>query len=1028
MPTLSKSDFKKIKKEKMKGDLKIMKQIILSNEEEANEELMWQPRTKATAATAGARGADCCAVTGVTLSKSTLELKVNDTHTLKETVKPSNATDSSVRWSSNKESVATVSASGLVCAKKAGTATITVETNDGGFTKTCKVTVKQPVTGVSISNTSLSLEVNGSYTLVATVAPSNATNPKVTWTSDNEAVATVSSSGLVCAKKEGTATITVKTSDGGYEASCEVTVKPATVKVTGIELEKTSLTMQVNDTEFLTACVKPSNATNQKIIWTSCSPDVVSVSNSGMVCAKQTGVVKITARTEDGGFSRTCVVTVTPNIVAVTGVRISHTTLELKANESRQLTANTLPSNTTNKRIDWTSSDESVATVRTSGLICAKKAGTTIITASCEEYSATCILTVIEGGVPVTGVELSQTSLSMEVDSSYLLQAEIFPSNATNKAVTWCSCSSDVATVSKKGLIQAKTTGSVKITATTEDGEFSETCWVTIVPKGTLEQVPVESVSITSQEETYHLVKMGETLSLNATVMPAAATNQEVVWLSEDASIATVDTNGVIHPRREGEVKIMATAVAGGKTAEYWVKVIPAVFVEDLLIDLAYKSGNTYQFAATTVPATATGALVWTSSDPSILSIDDNGVGTRLKDGAVTITATAKTTIRQVAQFEEEKNEGADDTDWGGAIGWFVLTFIVPFGFLLTLSGCSSEQGDTVTPTHTFETDDPYETPEETPGPTETPKPETLEPSKYVCITEDVAVNVRSSTTTSIETNKLLKVEPEIYIKYLSTEKGEDGQDWYKVQLFNEVEAYVRSDMGEIKLEGPSTAVFDEKGNILYYHCEDRKYLDEYRMMVNASYIYDNLISKGVEIKTADGSNTVIKWTPDAIYGLLGNVAKESRVNPDCWENGKNSPTGGYGLTQWTPKEKYTSWAIDNYGNVDAFLGNMDWQLDRIRYEVYWDSVDDDGGQWHSSEYGAGMSFCEYVQTEASEEISAEDLGEAFLRGYEKPKALIEGTEEKRQELITERRRLTKNWKEFFESNKLIAYKHEVNS
>ena len=574
----------------MKGDLKIMKKIILSNEEEANEELMWQPRTKATAATTGARGATCCAVTGVTLSKSTLELKVNETHTLKETVAPDNATDKSVRWSSNKESVATVSASGLVCAKKEGTATITVETNDGGFT-----------------------------------------------------------------------------------ASCEVTVKPATVKVTGIELENTSLIMQVNDTSFLTACVKPSNATNPKIIWTSCSPDVASVNSSGLVCAKQTGVAKITAKTEDGGFSRTCVVTVTPNIVAVTGVRISHTTLELEANESCQLTANTLPSNATNKKIDWTSSNESVATVRTSGLVCAKKAGTTIITASCEDYSATCILTVIEGGVPVTGVELSQTSLSMEVDSSYLLQAEVFPDNATNQTVTWCSCSSDVATVSEKGLIQAKTTGSVKITATTEDGNFSETCWVTIVPKGTLEQVPVESVSITSQEETYHLVKMGETLSLNATVMPAAATNKEVVWLSEDASIATVDASGVIHPRSEGEVKITATSVVGGKTAEYWVKAVPATFIEDVFIDLAYKSGNTYQFVATTVPATATGKLVWTSSDPEIMSINDNGLAIRKKDGLVTITVRAETNAEDVTDFVKEK-ACHENVDW-----WIVAIGIVAF-------------------------------------------------------------------------------------------------------------------------------------------------------------------------------------------------------------------------------------------------------------------------------------------------------------------------------------------------------------
>ncbi len=349
---------------------------------------------------------------------------------------------------------------------------------------------------------------------------------------------------------------------------------------------------------------------------------------------------------------------------------------------------------------------------------------------------------MIEGGVPVTGVELSQTALSMEVDSAYLLQAEIFPSNATNSAVTWCSCSSDVATVSEKGLIQAKTTGSVKITATTEDGNFSETCLVTIVPKGTLEQVDVESISITSQEETYHLVKMGETLCLNATVMPTSATNQEVVWLSEDVSVATVDTNGTIHPRSEGEVRITATSVAGGKTAEYWVKTVPSTFIEDVVIDLAYKDGNVYQFTATTIPETATGKLVWTSSNSEIMSIDDNGLAIRKKDGLVTITVRAETNAENVADFVKEK-AWYENIDWWTValgivaflIGDFLTSTLVLAQLIFHFFIKDDENEEDVTgeiPEDSIENDDEY-IEEPTPGPTETPeKPE----DKYVSLAQ----------------------------------------------------------------------------------------------------------------------------------------------------------------------------------------------------------------------------------------------------------------------------------------------------
>lgn len=169
-------------------------------------------------------------VVGVTLDQDSISLDVGDSHTLTAAVSPTYATNKNVTWSTSNSSVATVE-EGVVTAVGTGTATITVTTEEGEFTDTCTVTVSQPtvaVTGVSLSHSSLTLNVSQSSILVATVSPANATNKNVTWSSSDEAIATISPAGLVRAEAPGTATITVTTEDGRFTDTCTVTVNAAT--------------------------------------------------------------------------------------------------------------------------------------------------------------------------------------------------------------------------------------------------------------------------------------------------------------------------------------------------------------------------------------------------------------------------------------------------------------------------------------------------------------------------------------------------------------------------------------------------------------------------------------------------------------------------------------------------------------------------------------------------------------------------------------------------------------------------------
>ena len=252
-------------------------------------------------------------VTGVQLNKTETSLLVGGNETLVATILPADATNQKVTWASSDEAVATVDANGKVTGVKAGEATITVTTEDGGKTATCKVTVSDKeinVTGVTLNKASVELNVGASETLTATIAPADATNKNVTWASSDAAVATVDANGKVTGVKAGTATITVTTEDGGKTATCQVTVKANTVAVTGVTLNKSTLTLKVGASETLTATIAPADASNKNVTWASSDAAVATVDASGKVTGVAKGTATITVTTEDGGKTATCTVTV----------------------------------------------------------------------------------------------------------------------------------------------------------------------------------------------------------------------------------------------------------------------------------------------------------------------------------------------------------------------------------------------------------------------------------------------------------------------------------------------------------------------------------------------------------------------------------------------------------------------------------------------------------------------------------------------------------------------------------------------
>lgn len=176
----------------------------------------------------------------------------------------------------------------------------------------------------------------------------------------------------------------------------------------------------------------------------------------------------------------------TEDPIAVEGITLDKTTTTVEEGATVTLTATVTPENATDKTVTWSTSNEAIATV-SGGVVTGVKAGEVTITAKAGDKSATCTVTVTAAAtepevVPVTGVTLNQTAVTLDIDQSITLTATVAPENATNKAVTWASDKTDVATVDANGKVTAVAAGTANITVTTADGGKTATCAVTVNP------------------------------------------------------------------------------------------------------------------------------------------------------------------------------------------------------------------------------------------------------------------------------------------------------------------------------------------------------------------------------------------------------------------------------------------------------------------------------------------------------------------------------------------------------------------
>ena len=534
----------------------------------------------------------------------------------------------------------------------------------------CKL---KKIESINFSQEKYNVKVGDTINLVAIIKPSELSGSKLTWTSSDPSVATVSSNGKIKGLSIGKTLITV-TSANGKTATCTIEVVNDSVNIKKINLVRDKSVIDAGSVMQINAIIEPANATERNLVWISSNPGIAIVDNNGVVKGLKAGTVTITAKTKDGKIVASTTIKIQEKVpTEVESISFSQDNVSVKKDETINLVAIIKPSELSGSKLTWTSSNPDIATVDTSGKVKGLSVGKTSITVTTSNgKKATCVVEVVNDSVNVEKINLVPDKSVIDTESMSQISVTIEPANATDRDLVWTSSDPSIATVDSNGVVKGLKAGTVTITAKTKDGKVMASTTITIQEKS-----PTEVESVSFSQDSYS-VKTGDVINLIAIIKPSELSDSKLTWTSSNPSIATVDSNGKVKGVSVGKTSITVTT-SNGKKATCTVEVVNNnIAVEEIVLipdEAVISIDSSTQVIAEISPANATDRdLVWTSSDPSIATVSSNGVVNGLKAGTVTITARTKdgkvvaTTTITVEDGEFEVYDG-DSTplSWNGA-------------------------------------------------------------------------------------------------------------------------------------------------------------------------------------------------------------------------------------------------------------------------------------------------------------------------------------------------------------------------
>lgn len=478
------------------------------------------------------------------------------------------------------------------------------------------------VTGITLQD-SASVNTGDTVKLTAAVIPSDATNASVTWKSSDDSIASVAYDGTVTGKKAGQAKITATSVDGNKTATCVVTVKQPLDRISMNYVYKT---LKAGDTAQLAVYYYPSDTTDSKnAVWSSADSSVVKVDQNGKITAVAPGTTVITAQVGD----KKCTCEIVVEAVRAMSVQMNSAEVTIKKGGTIQLSATVYPTNTTNKKVIWKSSDSTIAVVNQNGLVTGKGNGKATITVTTEDggYVATTLVTVVQ---PLTAISLDKTEQTLHPTEKSKFNVIYTPSDTSeSKSITWSSSATNVATVSSDGTVTAIAPGKTTIMA--KVGTKTAMAVVTV------EQIAVTGIVLKAEGT----LEAGKTTQITATVSPSNATYKTITWYSSNTSVATVSNTGLVKGIKAGTAVI--TAKADGKIATFTVTVKKSIqSISISTSSMSLTKGSTGNLSISILPQDTSDnkTVTWKSADTNIATVDQDGVVTAVATGKTTVTAT----------------------------------------------------------------------------------------------------------------------------------------------------------------------------------------------------------------------------------------------------------------------------------------------------------------------------------------------------------------------------------------------------
>lgn len=423
-----------------------------------------------------------------TSKKLNLDKEEDNKVELEYNLSPSNTSQTDIVWSSSKEAVAEVK-NGVVTGKSVGRADITIASKDNpNVKKTCVVYVSKELDKSKVTAVRNDKNINVNWTKVAHASSyvlsrynkiTGIVNDIYEGTDTAFEDKDLTSGKYIYTVKaivdENDADANLYSNSVSEESEAVIIPEP----VTGIEVanDYQHMGLFVGGSGKIRYSVLPGNATNTNVTFKSLNEKVATVDANGVVTGVSEGNADIVITTEEGGFEAKCTVRV--DGIDARGIeRVGDKTVTMGLNQTRQLQVKITPSDTTNKNVQWTSSNNSVATVDSNGVVTSKNSGSTIITATTHNELKTEFFIEVE--TSVTNITLNSNEINLNTGGTFKLDATVNPSNASNKNIKWISANESIATVDQSGNVAADVAGTTYISAVSADGKVVATCTVNV--------------------------------------------------------------------------------------------------------------------------------------------------------------------------------------------------------------------------------------------------------------------------------------------------------------------------------------------------------------------------------------------------------------------------------------------------------------------------------------------------------------------------------------------------------------------